>query len=328
MDKSVRKKLERCEDEGLAPYAMRSAHSRGRVRPEPEHPFRTAFQRDRERIIHTKAFRRLEYKTQVFVITEGDHYRTRLTHTIEVAQMGRAMARALQANEDLTEAICLAHDLGHSPFGHSGEETLDQLMVDHGGFDHNAQSLRVVDWLEDRYVGFRGLNLTWELREGIIKHETDYDASDATDFEPEWQPTIEAQIVNFADEFAYTTADLDDGLRAGILTQEAMEGLTLWDKARAAVGGPFTDLARHRLNNWLINHLITDLEAATLQRIIEWGVDSVEAVRSAPGQVVAPSNQLREETRELKAFLLQSFYLNHRLLRMAAKAKRILTEMF
>jgi dGTPase len=328
MDGGMRGELEACESQTLAPYAMCSVESRGRAHPEPEHPYRTAFQRDRERIIHTTAFRRLEYKTQVFVITEGDHYRTRLTHTIEVAQIGRAMARALRANEDLTEAICLAHDLGHPPFGHSGEDILNRLMTAHGGFDHNAQSLRVVDWLEERYPNFRGLNLTWELREGIIKHETDYDASDASGFEPGWQPTIEAQLVNFADEFAYTAADLEDGLRAGILTPGALQGLVLWEEAREVVDGPFTDLTRYRLNRWLINRLVTDLVQATRQRIDEWEIDSVAAVRQAPAHAVAPSDQMRKKTGQLKKFLLENFYRHHRLVRMAAKARRILEDMF
>jgi len=324
----MRETLVEIERHSLAPYAMRSESSRGRAHPEPEHGYRTAFQRDRERIIHTTAFRRLEYKTQVFVVTEGDHYRTRLTHTIEVAQIGRAIARALRANEDLTEAICLAHDLGHPPFGHAGEEVLNHLMEGRGGFDHNAQSLRVVDHLEERYPGFRGLNLTWELREGIIKHETDYDASDATAFEPQLRPTLEAQIVNFADEYAYSAADLEDGLRSGILTPDALAGIALWDEARGAVTGKFDDLARHSLVRWLINRLVTDLVEATRDRIAKEKVDSLEAVRRAPRDIVGPSQELQEKTSELKAFLLQAFYRNHRLVRMSAKAKRILTDMF
>jgi dGTPase len=324
----MRETLEEYEEKTLAPYAMRSRDSRGRTHSEPEHGYRTAFQRDRERIIHTTAFRRLEYKTQVFVVTEGDHYRTRLTHTIEVAQIGRAIARALGANQDLTEAICLAHDLGHPPFGHAGEEVLNELMAGHGGFDHNAQSLRVVDWLEVRYAGFRGLNLTWELREGIIKHETDYDASDAGGFEPGLRPTLEAQIVNYADEYAYSAADLEDGLRSGILTPDSLRGIALWEEAIATLKLPFSDLARHELIRWLINRLVSDLVSSTARRIDEGGIGSVEAVRRAPENVVAPSEEMRDKTAELKAFLLRNFYRNHRLVRMSAKAKRILTNMF
>src|SRR3989338_5158463 len=201
------------EAKRLALYAMHSKDSRGRRYKETEHPFRTAFQRDRDRIIHCNAFRRLEYKTQVFVYHEGDHYRTRLTHTIEVAQISRTIARALGLNEDLSEAIALAHDLGHPPFGHSGETVLNELMKDHGGFEHNAHSLRIVEELEKRYPGFNGLNLTWEVREGIVKHNSEHDRPSLSDeYEKDKQPCLEAQIVDIADEIAYNNHDLDDGL--------------------------------------------------------------------------------------------------------------------
>ena len=212
-----REDLEARERAVLAPYAMASGDSRGREHPEAEHAYRTAFQRDRDRVIHTAAFRRLEYKTQVFVYHEGDHYRNRLTHTVEVAQIGRSMARALGANEDLTEAICLAHDLGHPAFGHTGETTLNTLMADHGGFDHQRQTMRIVTLLEDRYAEFPGLNLTYEVREGLVKHDTDYDVTDATGYQPELTGTLECQLANLADEIAYNTADLEDGLRSGVL---------------------------------------------------------------------------------------------------------------
>ncbi|HET7377460.1 MAG TPA: dNTP triphosphohydrolase, partial [Anaerolineae bacterium] len=213
----TRQQLENFEDQSLAPYGMRSRNSKGRVHAEEEHPYRTAFQRDRDRIIHTTAFRRLEYKTQVFVVTEGDYYRTRLTHTLEVAQIGRTLARALGANEDLAETICLVHDIGHPPFGHSGEEALQHLMKDAGGFDHNQQALRIVENLERRYPEWPGLNLTYETREGIVKHETEYDTqSYAAEFEPQKRGLLEAQIANAADEIAYNAHDLDDGLRAGL----------------------------------------------------------------------------------------------------------------
>ena len=213
-----REKLEAIEDQSLAPYGIRSKDSKGRVYEESEPGYRTAFQRDRDRILHTTAFRRLEYKTQVFINAEGDYYRTRLTHTLEVAQIGRTIARALGANEDLIEAICLAHDLGHSPFGHSGEAALNRLMKDHGGFDHNKQSLRIVTKLEQRYPDFPGLNLTWEVCEGIVKHETEYDVSDSSAYDPDLRGHLEAQIANAADEIAYTAHDLDDGLRSGMIT--------------------------------------------------------------------------------------------------------------
>ncbi|MBI5652725.1 MAG: dNTP triphosphohydrolase, partial [Chloroflexi bacterium] len=213
----TREQLEATEAARLAPYGMKSRDSRGRKFPDEEHPYRTAFQRDRDRIIHTTAFRRLEYKTQVFVNTEGDYYRTRLTHTIEVAQIGKTFARALGANEDLVEAICLAHDLGHPPFGHSGGDVLNELMHDLGGFDHQVQSLRIVEELEERYDDHPGLNLTYEVREGIAKHETEYDVVNPGEYNPAEAATLEAQFASAADETAYSTADLDDGLRAGIL---------------------------------------------------------------------------------------------------------------
>ncbi len=213
----VRVDLEGREKVALASYAVASAESRGREHPEEEHAYRTAFQRDRDRIIHTTAFRRMEYKTQVFVYAEGDHYRNRLTHSIEVAQIGRTLARSLGSNEDLVEAICLAHDLGHSPFGHIGEATLNHMMAEEGGFDHQRQTLRVVTLLENRYPDFPGLNLTYEVREGLVKHDTDYDVRDATGYEPEKSGSLECQLANIADELAYCTSDLDDGLRSGLL---------------------------------------------------------------------------------------------------------------
>ncbi len=225
----TRLKLEEIEDKSLASYASKCVQSRGRLFPDEEPEYRTVFQRDRDRIIHTSAFRRLEYKTQVFVIDEGDYYRTRLTHTIEVSQIGRTIARALGANEDLTEAICLAHDLGHPPFGHSGERTLSRLMVDHSGFDHNKQSFRIVTELEKRFPDFPGLNLSWEVLEGIVKHETEYDQSDAKEFNPELRGHVEAQIANIADELAYTAHDLDDGLRSQLIQADQLEGIELWE---------------------------------------------------------------------------------------------------
>src|SRR5512141_1323991 len=246
----TRQQLEAYEDQTLAPYGMRSKDTQGRAVPEDEPDYRTVFQRDRDRILHTTAFRRLEYKTQVFINYEGDYYRTRLTHTLEVAQIGRTMARALGANEDLVEAVCLAHDLGHPPFGHSGEVALGRIMLEHGGFDHNKQSLRIVTELEHRYPDFPGLNLTWEVREGIVKHESEYDISDASEYSPELRGNLEAQIANVADELAYTAHDLDDGLRSGMITPYMLEGITLWEILAESVGwhGPALDeLTRHRL---------------------------------------------------------------------------------
>src|SRR5512143_2681587 len=216
------------EDQFLAPYAVRSAATRGRVHAEVEHPFRMAFQRDRDRIIHSTAFRRLEYKTQVFVNHEGDYYRTRLTHTMEAAQITRTVARALRLNEDLAETVALSHDLGHTPFGHAGERVLNDLMADYGGFEHNRQSLRFVDVLEERYPNFKGLNLSWEVREGIVKHSPPYDRPLANNFEPGKAPCLEAQVVDYADEIAYNSHDIDDGLKSGLLTPEQLQEVTLW----------------------------------------------------------------------------------------------------
>ena len=217
----TRQMLEVRENEYLALYAMRSSQSRGRAYPEEEHPYRTAYQRDRDRIIHTTAFRRLEYKTQVFVYSEGDHYRNRLTHSVEVAQIGRTLARSLGCNEDLAEAICLAHDLGHPPFGHVGEATLNNLMQHHGGYDHQRQTYRIITELERRYPEHPGLNLTYEVREGVVKHDTAYDIVDAVNYNPHERGTLECQLANLADEIAYNTSDMDDGLRSGILDPAA-----------------------------------------------------------------------------------------------------------
>src|SRR5436189_6268400 len=229
----TRQFLEDIEARTLAGYAMKSKDSRGHLYPDPEHEYRTAFQRDRDRIIHSTAFRRLEYKTQVFVNHEGDYYRTRLTHTIEAAQVTRTLARALGLNEDLAEAVALAHDLGHTPFGHAGERTLDRLMKPHGGFDHNSQSLRIVDLLEDRSPPVRGLNLSSEAREGIVKHSTRYDRPQVREFDPELAPCLEAQIVDFADEIAYNAHDIEDGLKSNMLDPEDLARVPLWAEAVA-----------------------------------------------------------------------------------------------
>ncbi|NPV57146.1 MAG: dNTP triphosphohydrolase, partial [Anaerolineae bacterium] len=246
----TRQELENNEERVLAPYAIRSKLSRGRLYPDEEPDYRTSFQRDRDRILHTTAFRRLEYKTQVFINHEGDYYRTRLTHTLEVTQIGRTIARALGANEDLTEAICLAHDLGHPPFGHSGESTLATLMKDAGGFNHNKHSFRIVTELEQRYPNFPGLNLSWEVLEGIVKHETEYDVADAQEFEPDLRGHLEAQIANAADELAYTAHDLDDGLRSGMITSQMMNDIEIWNIITHSVGWDeqvLDDLDRHRI---------------------------------------------------------------------------------
>jgi dGTPase len=327
-----REEIEAQEAERLAPYAMLNRDSKGRAVAEDEHLYRTAYQRDRDRIIHTTAFRRLEYKTQVFLITEGDYYRTRLTHTIEVAQIGRTIARALRVNEDLTEAICLAHDLGHGPFGHSGEAALNDLMAGHGGFDHNYQSFRIVEKLENRFPEFRGLNLTWEVREGILKHETEYDQSNVTDFEPAWRTTLEAQIVNLADEIAYTTADLDDGLRSGMIVPEQLTDIEFWQLVIEELGieprQGFTDMERHRIIRRLVGKEVTDMIKATNAQLERHQIKSTTDIRNAPQNMATHSEEGQRMNRELKDFLYNNLYRHWRVLRMQLKARRFITELF
>lgn len=319
-------------EERLAPYALRSAESRGRVYPEAESKTRTAFVRDRDRIIHTTAFRRLEYKTQVFVFYEGDHYRTRLTHTIEVSQLGRSLARGLGANEDLTEAICLAHDLGHAPFGHAGEHILNALLLNEGGFNHNTQSYRVVTELEQRYPHFPGLNLTYETREGMIKHETDYDLSDATSYEPEKRASIEAQIANLADEIAYNAHDLDDGLRAELFTAGDLDELAIWQELKESAGWrsgrPFTELLRHIIVRELIGRSVLDVLEQTNSHLEAAEIDSAEKLQKHTSNVVAYSPVFGEQIRALKRFLYQRMYRHYRLVRMQIKAERYIADLF
>jgi len=326
----TRESLEEAEARNLAGYGMKSRDSRGRAFPDEEHPYRTAFQRDRDRIIHTTAFRRLEYKTQVFVNTEGDYYRTRLTHTIEVAQIARTMARALRCNEDLAEVIALAHDLGHTPFGHSGEQTLDELMRAHGGFNHNTQTVRLIEELEERFSEHRGLNLTWEVREGIIKHETSYDKSDAAAYDSALQPTLEAQLVNFADEIAYTTADLDDGLRSEMLTSRELSGIILWNDTLSLIGfdGNFDDMVRHRVIRHLVDALVSDVIEETLRQIEQRHIASVDEVRRQDGKIARYSAGMAAINGQLKAFLYDKFYRHPRVMRMSYKAHHILKRLF
>jgi dGTPase len=327
-----REELETQEAERLAPYAMKSRDSRGREYAEEEHPYRTAYQRDRDRVIHTTAFRRLEYKTQVFINTEGDYYRTRLTHTIEVAQIGRTIARALRANQELTEAICLAHDLGHGPFGHSGEETLNELMSDYGGFDHNHQSLRIVEKLERRFPDFYGLNLSWEVREGIMKHESEYDRGLAFAFDPDKRGALECQIVNAADEIAYSTADLDDGLRSGMITCDQLNSVTLWREVLKELGidssTGFSEMDRHRVIRRLVGKEVTDLVQATHNLLQSNNAQSVDDIRNLSFNVVIYSEPMQAKNRELKDFLFKKLYRHWRVMRMASKAQRFLSQLF
>lgn len=323
--------LEELEDKSLAPYGMRSKDSKGRAFLDKEPDYRTVFQRDRDRVLHTTAFRRLEYKTQVFVNFEGDYFRTRLTHTLEVAQVGRTLARALGANEDLVEAICLAHDLGHSPFGHSGEKALSKLMKNFGGFDHNKQSLRIVTELEQRYPEFSGLNLSWEVREGMVKHESEYDISDAKDLNPELRGNLETQIANVADELAYTTHDLDDGLRSGMIGPQILDGIALWEILKETYhwNGPVLDeIERHRMIRKLVGLMVTDMVHTTDQRLKESGAKSALEIQKMNFNVIGYSEDMQRRNRELKDFLYQNLYRHFRVVRMQVKAEKLITEMF
>ena len=328
----TREDWERRERETLAGYAMRSVETIGRRHPETEHPLRTVYQRDRDRIVHSTAFRRLEYKTQVFVNHEGDHYRTRLTHTLEVSQISRTIARIMGLNEDLVEAIALAHDLGHTPFGHSGEEELNECMRDHGGFEHNRHGLRVVDYLEMRYPQFRGLNLSYEVREGVAKHTTRHDRPTIAEFDDAAQPVLEAQAVEVADEIAYNNHDLDDGLAAGMLTAEQLEQLEAWGRAAELLDRHQPNLNPKVRERQIIIHLInmqvTDLVENTTSRIRDRDVRNVDDVRAAGHRLFAHSPEVERPKRELEAFLFEKVYHHSRVVRMMAKATRFIRAIF
>jgi dGTPase len=329
----TRKEIEDFEDHLLAPYAMRSSDSRGRMHREDEHAYRTSYQRDRDRVIHSAAFRRLEYKTQVFVNHEGDYYRTRLTHTLEVAQIARTIARALKLNEDLVEAIALAHDLGHTPYGHAGEEALKALMKNHGGFEHNMQSLRVVDVLEERYPNFKGLNLSWEVREGLAKHSSRYDHPvKIPGFDMKQQPTLETQVVNIADEIAYDNHDLDDGVASRLLSISQLRKVAVWEQAFKAVTGKFPgldeEMLRYQIIRYLINIQITDLISETSRKIARLKVKSVKEVNRLKSPLVAFSPDLQAKRRELKDFLWTNLYNHYRVVRMSNKARRFIEKLF
>jgi dGTPase len=326
-----RKGQEERERQLLAPYGMKSADSRGRRHPEDEHAFRTCFQRDRDRVIHSSSFRRLEYKTQVFVNHEGDNYRTRLTHSLEGAQIGRTVARVLGLNEELTECLILGHDLGHTPFGHSGERVMDEVMQGQGGFEHNRQTLRILEVLEQRYPGFPGLNLTWEVREGIIKHRPDSDRSVPEEYAPGEPPTLEAQLVDFVDEIAYNNHDVDDGLSSGMFSVEQIRAVTLFceahDEARAQ-GLDDERMVRHDVVRRIIDRCTSDLIQTTLAAIEEAHVASVGDVRAAGRRLVGYSPGMTERVRELKEFLFSEMYRHYRVVRMGDKAARVLRDLF
>ena len=322
-------------ESSLAPYAAHASQSRGRQHAEPPAAPRSEFQRDRDRIIHSTAFRRLEYKTQVFVNHEGDLFRTRLTHSLEVAQIGRTLARLLNLNEDLVETLALAHDLGHTPFGHAGQDALNACMREHGGFEHNLQSLRVVDLLEERYAEFDGLNLTFEAREGILKHCALVNAEKLGElgrrFIDKRQPSLEAQITNLADEIAYNNHDVDDGLRAGLITLDQLMEVQLFARHLNEVRTKYPSLQGRRVITEtvrrMINTLILDLVDTTRRNVENSGVASLDEVRAAP-PLAAFSPALLEEHRELKRFLMRHLYRHYKVARMSAKASRIVSDLY
>ncbi len=320
----------------LAPYAAHEAESHGRRHPEPKPAYRSEYQRDRDRIVHSTAFRRLVYKTQVFVNHEGDLYRTRLTHSLEVAQIARTIARALELNEVLSEAICLAHDLGHTPFGHAGQDALNECMMDFGGFEHNLQSLRVVDELEEHYAEFDGLNLSFECREGILKHCSYNNALQLGELGERFinrrQPGLEAQLANFADVIAYNNHDVEDGIRAGLISVEQLLAVPLFRDYHAEVQAKYPTLEGRRqvyeIVRRMINHLVSDLIAASTARLEASGVRSIADVRSQPGPLIGFSDATRELNYALKTFLREHVYRHYKVRRMTAKARRVVRELF
>ncbi len=334
MEYKVLKKeaLEQYEYERLAPYAMKSKDTLGRKYTQSTDPMRTEYQRDRDRIIHSTAFRRLKYKTQVYVIYEGDYYRTRLTHTIEVSQLARSLSAYLNLNADLTEAISLAHDLGHTPFGHKGEVAMNKLMEDEGGFEHNSQSLRVVEVLEERYPDIPGLNLTFEVREGLIKHETVYDQPRKNDYLPEKSPTLESQVVNVADEIAFNNHDLDDALKAGLIDIEDLQQFPwLWEiycsmKQKYSLAPE--KFLKYKVITTLIDNQIQDILSTTLNNLKKHAIESIQDVRDCPIQIVNFSPGMHEKLQELKKFLYANVYHHPRVIKISLKAETFITRLF
>ncbi|CAH0354351.1 deoxyguanosinetriphosphate triphosphohydrolase [Aquabacterium sp. CECT 9606] len=324
----------------LAPYASDPAHTRGRLHAEPPAPTRNDFQRDRDRIVHSTAFRRLVYKTQVFLNHEGDLFRTRLTHSLEVAQLGRSIARALGLNEDLVEAIALAHDLGHTPFGHAGQDTLNECMSTYGGFEHNLQSLRVIDELEERYPAFNGLNLSFETREGVLKHCSRRNAELMEAREPHGvghrflqgtQPSLEAQLCNLADEIAYNAHDIDDGVRSGLITMEQLEDVPLFTRFRDETLSEFPDVKGRRLLFDTIRRMLSqqvyDVIDATRDAITEHAPSSADAARLCPS-LVRFSHPMREASTQLKRFLFKELYRHPQVNDTTVRAKQVIAELF
>ncbi len=329
-----RRFLEAEERRTLAPYATKSADTRGRVHKEKEHPYRTAFQRDRDRIIHSTAFRRLEYKTQVFVNHEGDYYRTRLTHSLEASQIARTIARSLGLNVDLVETITLAHDLGHTPFGHAGEEELKKLMEDHGGFDHNLQSLRIVDYLEERYPDFRGLNLTYESRVGLFKHPELLEQAEARGmgpFEYFESPSLESQVVDIADEIAYDNHDIDDGLTSSLIKEEELDKILLWKRVKRSASRGHTmspEIRKYQVIRALINLEVTDLIETSKKNIQKHRLRRPEQAWGLDHFVISFSPDLTKKRRPLRDFLKHNLYRHYRVVRMTDKAQRFIRALF
>jgi len=330
----TREDFERLEEQNLAAYAMRSSRTLGRDHAEAVHPFRTCYQRDRDRIVHSAAFRRLEYKTQVFVIFEGDYYRTRLTHTLEVAQIGRSIGRTLRLNEDLIEAVALAHDLGHPPFGHAGEEALDKIMKDGGalGFNHNLRSFEIVTRFEKRYPDFDGLNLTREVLIGILKHQTSYDEAGFLEKYRDESPTLEAQVVDCADSLAYLNHDVDDGLKSECISVEDLMASELWKRAIDHLGDAVQvndlEMLRYQVVKALIDMQVRDLIEHTDARLRELDFKNVEQVKGYKGEVVGFSREMKALRDELQDLLNRKLYHHYRVLRMTTKAKRVLNDLF
>lgn len=326
--------LEKEERKSLASYAAKSADSRGRLYPEKEHPYRTAFQRDRDRIIHSTAFRRMEYKTQVFVNHEGDYYRTRLTHSLEASQVSRVIAKVLGLNSDLVETITLAHDLGHTPFGHAGEDELRELMAQHGGFDHNLQSLRIVDYLEEMYPDFRGLNLSYETRVGLFKHPElvkEAERRGMGKFHDFASPSLESQVVDIADEIAYDNHDLDDGLTSGLLKESELDSLVLWREVKKLAGAKTikdTNIRKFQIIRGLINLEVTDLVKQSLARLRRYRVKKTTDAMSIDHFMIAFSPELTKKREELRGFLRNKLYRHYRVVRMSDKARRFLRALF
>lgn len=329
----TREELEKRERQTLAPYAQFSADTRGRVHTEDPPEWRTHFQRDRDRVIHSRAFRRLEYKTQVFLNGTGDHLRTRLTHTMEVAAISRNIARALRINEDLTETIALAHDLGHSPFGHTGESALNKLMKGHGGFEHNRQSLRVVELLEQKYPGFSGLNLTWEVREGLAKHQTDFDSPSHCHGFKARNSSLEAQVANLADEITYYSHDLDDGLEYGLLDEKRLQReVTIWAQATRKIRKQYGELPdecrRYFIIRCLIDEQVKDVVQTTERLIADAGVKSADDVRLYHRPLVQYSPERRKLNQELRKYLYKNLYFNPVVHEPNLRAVKMLEELF